>query len=79
MRLFDFYLLRHTSCYTTLGKVRMLQGCTGNQEALREAEGLFRKALDIRSKVLGINEDTAISLHNYAAVLKQRANVTDAM
>lgn len=57
----------------------MLQGCSGNEEALREAEAFFRKALDIRSKVLGINEDTALSLHNYAVVLKQRHNTTDAM
>jgi len=57
----------------------MIQGCNGNEEALREAEALFQKALDIRSKVLGINEDTALSLHNYADVLNQRYNTADAM
>lgn len=72
-------LLTLLSCYTTLGKIRMIQGCNGNEEALREAEALFQKALDIRSKVLGINEDTALSLHNYADVLNQRYNTADAM
>lgn len=61
------------SCYTTLGKIRSSQG------RLEDAEPLFLKALDIRTKFHGQHELTSLALHNYAIVMKQKGQVREAM
>lgn len=61
------------SCYTTLGKIRSLQG------RLEDAEHLFLKALDIRTKFHGQHELTSLSLHNFAMVTKKKGQDVEAM
>ncbi|KAH6650348.1 P-loop containing nucleoside triphosphate hydrolase protein [Chaetomium tenue] len=62
-----------SNCYTTLGRIRRLQECLG------DAESYCLKALDIRQKLYGQHEATALALHNYARVIKMKGHTEDAI
>lgn len=61
------------SCHTTLGLIRKAQG------RLDEAEAFYLSALDIITRSQGDVEEKAVALHNYAAVLWDKGNKSDAM
>ncbi|KAK0667514.1 disease resistance protein RFL1 [Cercophora samala] len=62
-----------SNCYTALGRIRRLQN------RLDDAESYCLKALDIREKLYGQHEATALALHNYARILKMKGLTENAI